>query len=55
MFSQPQIPVVGWLGVALPVAEVAAVQVRGRGEEGNVDGGKVLCAFARARDSMVVA
>jgi hypothetical protein len=39
---QPQIPVVGWLRVALPVAEVAAVQVRGHGQEGNVDGGKVV-------------
>jgi len=48
MFSQPQIPVVGWLGVALPVAEVAAVQVRGRGAQD-------LCAVGRARDSMVVA
>ena len=38
------------LGVALPVAEVAAVQVRGHGQEGNVDGGKVVSEPARQPD-----
>ena len=35
---------------ALPLTKVAAVQVRGRGEKGNVEGGKVVSEPARQPD-----